>query len=176
MRWVGLAAAVAIVGVLACVRRPAPSGEPGTKPQSTAKVPLELALPEHPSGQIHDLAVDRGQVVLLDVWATWCEPCKDALPTYERLLAQYGPRGFRAFAINVDEDDRQVSLFLAEARVGLTILRDPGAVQIERVLPVQVMPTTFLLDRRGVVRYVHEGFAEEFWVRYQTEIEKLLSE
>jgi thiol-disulfide isomerase/thioredoxin len=115
-------------------------------------------------------------VVLLDVWATWCEPCRDALPLYEQLAKEYGKRGLKVYAMNVDEDPRAIPEFLKEVKVELPILVDTNAAVAEKTLGVRMMPTTFFLDRKGVVRFVHEGFAEEFLQKYQNELEQLLAE
>ncbi|RKH18297.1 TlpA family protein disulfide reductase [Corallococcus sp. CA047B] len=138
--------------------------------------PLDFQVKRYPDNSAYDLKGDRGQVVLLDVWATWCEPCKDALPMYAALQKEYGPRGFKAYALNVDEDVRAIPPFLEEAKVEVPILLDANALVSERLLKVRLMPTTFLIDRKGVVRHVHEGFAEEFLQQFQTEIEALLAE
>ncbi|MBI3182557.1 MAG: TlpA family protein disulfide reductase [Myxococcales bacterium] len=165
------AAVLAFAG--SCVRRdPLP---PLSGPLPSAQGPLAFSLPFYPGGERHSIASDRGQVVLLDVWASWCEPCRDALPTSEQLLKQYGPRGFRVYAVNVDNDLRQVPKFLEETKLSLPVLLDTD-LAVSGQLKVNVMPTSFLVDRKGYVRHVHEGFAEEFLARYQAEIEQLLAE
>jgi thiol-disulfide isomerase/thioredoxin len=137
---------------------------------------VAFTLPLYPTHEPHDIAKDRGSVVLLDVWATWCEPCRDALPVYEQLEKEYGARGLHVYAINVDEDPRQVPKFVAETKLNLPILLDEKAAVAERNLMVTMMPTTFLVDRKGNIRYRHDGFAEEFLTKYQAEIEQLLAE
>ena len=168
-----------LLGVLllgACVTRaplPNPSGNPNEGN------PLSLKLPSYPEGTPHDLTTDRGQVVLLDVWATWCEPCKDALPIYQDLWTRLQARGLHVYAINVDEDTREIGPFLKRTGVTLPVLLDPGGAFAEKSLRVQVMPTTFLLDRRGIVRQVHEGVNENLAAqigKYEAEIDKLLAE
>jgi thiol-disulfide isomerase/thioredoxin len=138
--------------------------------------PLTFQVKRYPGGEPYSIESDRGSVVLLDVWATWCEPCKDALPLYEQLAKEYGSRGLKVYALNVDEDTRGIPAFLEEAKVSLPVLLDANAAVAEKTLQVKMMPTSYLLDRRGVVRFIHEGFAEEFLQKYQTEIELLLAE
>ena len=138
--------------------------------------PLDFSVKRYPGGEPYALSEDRGSVVLLDVWATWCEPCRDALPMYQDLAKHYGARGLKVYALNVDEDVRALPPFLAETKVTLPVLLDSQATVAESVLHVRNMPTTLLVDRRGKVRYVHEGFAEESLTQFQTEIEELLSE
>src|SRR5262249_10267774 len=100
----------------------------------SAPQPLQLKLPLYPSGAMHDLAEDRGSVVLLDVWATWCEPCKAALPLYQELYRKYGPQGLKVYAINIDEDPRQITPFLMQHNLDLPVLLDSGAKVAEDAL------------------------------------------
>ncbi|QRN94985.1 TlpA family protein disulfide reductase [Archangium violaceum] len=144
--------------------------------ESSAPAPLQFSVKRYPGGEPHAIASDRGSVVLLDVWATWCEPCRDALPMYEDLAKHYASRGLKVYALNVDEDARAIPTFLKETKVSLPVLLDANAEVSEKVLRVRLMPTTVLIDRKGMVRYVHEGFAEEFLAKYQSEIEHLLAE
>jgi thiol-disulfide isomerase/thioredoxin len=154
-----------------------PAGAEGAREAgSEASRPLAFEVKRYPDNAPYDIASDRGSVVLLDVWATWCEPCRDALPLYEQLAREYGKRGLKVYALNVDEDARAIPAFLQETKLTLPVLVDENAKVAERALQVRMMPTTYLLDRRGVVRFVHEGFAEDFLQRYQTEIEQLLAE
>jgi thiol-disulfide isomerase/thioredoxin len=143
---------------------------------SDEPAPLQFTVKRFPGGESHAIASDRGNVVLLDVWATWCEPCRDALPMYQDLAKHYEARGLKVYALNVDEDSRAIPPFLQETKVSLPILVDANAEVADKVLRVRSMPTTVLIDRKGVVRYVHEGFAEEFLAKYQAEIEQLLAE
>lgn len=146
-------------------------GEEGNQP-----APLSFQVKRYPDSTPYSPASDRGSVLLLDVWATWCEPCRDALPLYEQLAREYGKRGLKVYALNVDEDPRAIPEFLKEMKVELPILVDENAKVAEKALKVKAMPTTFLVDRQGRVRFVHEGFAEEFLVKYQHQIELLLAE
>ena len=157
-----------------CVRRGVPPLLPASDGGSVA--PLELVLPRFGTGEAHALASDRGSVVLLDVWATWCEPCKDALPLVEQLAAANGPRGFRAYAVSIDADPREVSRFVAETKLALPVLLDPDADASEHKLGVRLMPTSFLLDRAGRVRFVHEGFDEHTMDKTKAELDLLLAE
>jgi thiol-disulfide isomerase/thioredoxin len=170
MRWLLLSS---LLFSASCRRAelPPPSGPWGQSASENS-----VALPTFPDGKVHDLQSDLGQVVLVDVWATWCEPCRDALPLYAELAKSYGPRGFRVYTINVDEDSKQVEAFVKETGLSLPILLDPNARVAERVFRVRLMPTTYLLDRKGTVRFTHEGFSEEFLPKYRAEIEQLLAE
>jgi thiol-disulfide isomerase/thioredoxin len=172
---------LAVLALTGCARQLPPlTGpvSPATAPSggASAPLPLQFTVQRYPGGEPYDIASDRGHVVLLDVWATWCEPCRDALPLYQEFAKHYGDRGLKVYALNVDEDARAIPAFLAEAKVDLPILLDSNAAVADTVLRVRAMPTTLLVDRKGRVRYVHEGFAEEFIAKYQAEIEELLAE
>jgi thiol-disulfide isomerase/thioredoxin len=109
-------------------------------------------------GQERRLADFRGQVVLLDFWATWCPPCKESLPFYARIYQELRERGFSVVAVSTDEDDGEVRALLAERPLPYLIARDPGGA-LAADLGVQTLPTTFLLDRQGRTRLDHRGFA-----------------
>lgn len=156
-----------------------PGGEGGGVPSDGAVArsePLSFQVKRYPGGEPYALASDRGSVVLLDVWATWCEPCRDALPFYENLGREYANRGLKVYALNVDEDTRAIAPFLKEVKASLPILLDENAQVSERLLMVRGLPTTYLIDKRGVVRFAHLGFGEEWVTKLQTEIEALLAE
>ncbi|GHG93769.1 TlpA disulfide reductase family protein [Comamonas sp. JC664] len=170
-----------LAGVLAlagCARRDMPPLDAAASQRSAMKAagPLQFQVKRYPGGEVYDIASDRGSVVVLDVWATWCEPCKDALPYYQDLANEYAAQGLKVYALNIDEDARAIPTFLEETKVTLPILVDQNAQVAERTLKVRGMPTTYFIDRKGLVRHVHEGFAEEYLAKYQTELEALLAE
>jgi thiol-disulfide isomerase/thioredoxin len=168
---------VALLGALAgCVTPGPPLIDEVTSSGRDAKaLPLDFSLPRL-GGPPYSIREDRGSVVLLDVWASWCEPCRDAMPLYQDLLKEYGARGLKVYAINVDSDVRMISGFLAETKVDLPVLLDPGAAFAESKLKVKVMPTAFLVDRRGVLRVTHEGFDEGLLSTWVKDVETLLAE
>ncbi|HYO57298.1 TlpA disulfide reductase family protein [Archangium sp.] len=172
-------AALALSGCAQKMPSPTPPSLPATSGaarESSESGSLQFTVKRYPGGEPHAIASDRGNVVLLDVWATWCEPCRDALPMYEGLAKRYAARGLKVYALNVDEDPRAIPPFLQETKVTLPVLLDANAEVSEKVLRVRGMPTTVLIDRQGRVRYVHEGFDEEYLAKYQAEIEELLAE
>jgi len=110
-------------------------------------------------GTMLDLDAVRGRVVVLDVWATWCIPCARALAEYVRLERELGRDALRVVAMSIDEDDEDVRRYLARSSLDLTVLRDSGGAIADR-LGVRAIPTTFVLDRAGVVRLRKDGFAD----------------
>jgi thiol-disulfide isomerase/thioredoxin len=101
----------------------------------------------------------RGKVLLVDVWATWCEPCKKEMPGYQKLLDQYGPRGFTVLGLKATMmmDTEDPIQFAREAGVHypLAIASSQATQALGGILG---LPTTFLYDRQGILRYKVIGF------------------
>ncbi len=169
----------AVIALSGCTFKPAGPQLVDSTPSeklTTSRAQLELTLPRYPGGEAWKLSSHRGRVVLLDVWATWCEPCRDALPLYQDLSQEFAPRGLDVLTINVDADPRPIAPFLEEAKLSLPVLLDPEARLAESTLKVKLMPTAFLIDRQGRVRFVHEGFDEGQLATWLSELEALLAE
>lgn len=160
---------------VACAQAGTFSG-PAAQPHPADAPPVDFQVKRYPGGEPFDIASERGNVVLLDVWATWCAPCLEALPAYDKLAGEYAERGLRVYALNVDEDLSLISDFLKETKVSLPILLDPDSSIAESVLKIKNLPTTLLLDRQGRVRYFHQGFTDKSIAKYKTEIDQLLAE
>ncbi len=123
-----------------------------------------------------DVAADRGRVRIVDFWATWCEPCREELPALDRLREDLGPRGLEVYAVSFDEDRSQIPLFLEKTPVRFRILWDRGGDRYAAAHDVNRLPTTLVVDRRGIIRYVHEGFEESTAAEQRREVELLLAE
>ena len=116
-----------------------------------------------------------GKVVYLDFWASWCGPCRVSFPLLDQLREELGPDGFEVFAINVDEDPSDAEQFLAEVPVSYLIVRDAAGVTPES-FGILGMPTGYLIDRKGIVRNIHQGFRKSDEDKLRTEIIALLGE
>lgn len=101
----------------------------------------------------------RGKVVLLDLWASWCEPCKEEMPLLDDMAVRLRGRGVEIVAVSIDEDRAAAEEFLRarRARWTLTLAHDPAGEVPERLQPPK-MPTSYIVDARGVVRFVNAGF------------------
>jgi len=103
----------------------------------------------------------RGQVTLLNVWATWCAPCRAEMPSMERTYQAFKDRGFRIAAVSVDAgESARVRAFQEELGLTFDILHDASG-QIQQRYQMIGVPQSFLLDKRGIVRFVSLG--EEHW-------------
>src|SRR5258706_475591 len=103
------------------------------------------------------LSALRGKVVLIDFWAQWCEPCKKELPQLERIAKEFAPRGVVVLTVNIDKQRDNAERLARQLGLTLDVLLDPaGSVAGTYDLPK--MPTSFLVDKKGFVRFIHEGF------------------
>lgn len=107
------------------------------------------------NGKSISLSDYKGQVVLLDFWATWCDPCVSALPDLKKLQATYSPRGFTLLGVSLDEEASAVGPFIKEYAVNYPVLLSAGVPPEGYVLPG--IPTAFLLSRDGQIRRKYFG-------------------
>lgn len=103
------------------------------------------------------LAPHRGKVVYLDFWASWCGPCVRAVPAIEKLRQELPASDFEVVAVNLDRDPERARAFLKDHRVGYRSASDPEG-DVPEVFRLRSMPTSYIIDRQGIVRHVHEGF------------------
>ena len=103
------------------------------------------------------LAAYRGKVIYLDFWASWCAPCLISLPLLEKLRKEFPASKFQILAINVDRDPAKARKFLRQHPVGYPSGTDPDG-RLPGVFQIETMPTSFLIDQHGVIRYIHHGF------------------
>ena len=103
------------------------------------------------------LASARGKVVYLDFWASWCVPCRNSLPLLEELRQEFPADRFAVVAVNLDREPDAGRRFLAKAKIGYPSASDPEG-RIPASFGVETMPTSYLIDRSGVIRFVHRGF------------------
>jgi thiol-disulfide isomerase/thioredoxin len=117
-----------------------------------------------------------GKVTLVDFWASWCAPCKASFPTYAQLHADCQARGLVVVAVSVDENQAAFEAFVRQLKPPFATVRDQDRRLVSRV-NVPAMPTCFLLDRDGRVRFVHQGFhGADTALEIRREIDTLLAE
>ena len=130
------------------------------------------------SGVERKLSDYKGEVVLVNFWASWCPPCKKEFPELAELANEYKDHKFRVLAINLDKSQEQVAKFLAKTAVkpgALIILLDPAARVVANYV-ARSMPSSFIVDSKGIIRFVHFGYGEKDPAKWRTEIDQLLAE
>jgi len=117
----------------------------------------------------------RGKVVLLDFWASWCVPCRKELPYLDKMMKTYGRGDFLVVAVNIDNELANARKFMADYDITLESLWD-AKKKVVSAYDIATMPTTFLLDKRGRVRFVHQGFEMKQVKQVKQQIRQLLLE
>ena len=107
-------------------------------------------------GAQHKLEAYRGKVVILNFWATWCEPCREEMPSFNRLRKALEGQPVAMFAVNIGEGEGRINEFLAKVPVDFPVLLDRDS-QLSRAWKVRLMPTTFILGTDGRIRYTFAG-------------------
>jgi cytochrome c biogenesis protein CcmG, thiol:disulfide interchange protein DsbE len=113
-------------------------------------------LPAQSGGQRASLADAAGKLVIVDFWATWCEPCRGSFASYQRLADEH-PGAVVVIGISVDEEPSGIEEFARQTGARFLLAWDEGQAVSKRYAP-PAMPTSFMIDRHGIVRYVHAGF------------------
>jgi peroxiredoxin len=127
------------------------------------------------SGPNLRLQEQRGQVVLVNFWATWCGPCRKELPHLDRIADKYKSSGLVMLGVNVDDDVRNAAEVAAKLGVKFPVLLDTDK-KVSRLYDLNSMPSTLLIDRSGRVRYVHRGYQDGYENIYDKQIRDLLKE
>jgi thiol-disulfide isomerase/thioredoxin len=117
----------------------------------------------------------QGEVVLLNFWASWCGPCRQEMPILDRIHQRYKSLGFTVVGVNVDEDRGPAMRMLSESRVSFPVGFDPRGI-VSTVYSVDSMPSTVIVDRKGIVRHVHRGYQPGFEDQYIEQIKTLARE
>jgi peroxiredoxin len=117
----------------------------------------------------------RGKVVLVDFWASWCGPCKQELPELEKLLKGYAGKDVAIITINLDKDKANAADMAKKLKITLPVGLDPDGKVAEKYEP-PTMPSSYVVDKAGVVRHRHEGFrgADDI-AQFKKEIDELLA-
>lgn len=114
-----------------------------------------------------------GKVVYLDFWASWCAPCKTSFPLLNKLHQKLKAQGFEVVAVNLDEDKANGEKFLQEVPVDFTVLRDASGEWADKFV-VDSMPTSFIIDKNGVVQKIHHGFVSDDITEIEAKVMELL--
>jgi peroxiredoxin len=135
---------------LLCLASAAAFGAAELEPWNGGPAPaLELRALD---GRGHRLADYHGTVVLVNFWATWCEPCRDEMPSMQRLKEKLAGKGFVVLAVNLDEPEARIRKFLSHLKVDFTVLLDPGK-KAARAWDARILPASFVVGPDGRIRY-----------------------
>lgn len=135
----------------------------------------QFTLPSLQQDQPTALRQYAGKVVYLDFWASWCAPCRISFPLLDELHEKLKAKGFEVVAVNLDEDKANAEKFLKTFPVGFTVLRDAKGEWADQFV-VESMPTSFIIDRQGVVQNIHHGFASDDIKDLEEKITQLLAQ
>ena len=138
------------------------------------KVAPEFALDTRTGEQIR-LADLRGEVVMINFWATWCGPCREEMPLLDELHSRYNRVGFTLLGVNIDDDPRRAEKMIEDLGVTFPVVFD-STKAVSQQYQVSAMPVTLLLDREGIVRFVHHGYKPGYEDKYLEQIRELLRE
>jgi len=126
-------------------------------------------------GQPGTLSQYKGQVVMVNFWATWCGPCQQEMPLLDQMYKKYKPAGFTLIGVNVDKEAPPVKELMARKPVSFPVLLDP-ANQVSKAYHVDEMPSSVIIDRKGEIRYIHRGYKPGDENEYQDRIRQLIRE
>jgi len=127
------------------------------------------------SGRNVRLSELRGQVVLINFWASWCNPCRQELPLLNKIYAQYRATGFVLLAVNVDDNRKDAEVMLKRLGLRFPTLFDSNK-NVAKLYGVDAMPATLVIDRDGRVRHVHRGYYDGYERKYEQQVRELLKE
>jgi len=119
------------------------------------------------------LAEQRGQVVMVNFWATWCGPCRQEMPQLNKIYEKYRASGFQLLGVNVDDDTRNAAEVATKLGVKFPVLLDTDK-RVSKLYDLSTMPSTVIIDRDGKVRYVHKGYLTGYEETYDKQVRELL--
>ena len=117
----------------------------------------------------------RGDVVMVNFWATWCGPCRQEMPLLDELYSRYERVGFSLLGVNIDDDSRKAMKMVSDLGISFPVLFD-ARKEVSKLYEVDAMPVTILIDREGTIRYVHHGYKPGYEDKYLDQIRSLLRE
>jgi len=127
------------------------------------------------TGENLRLSEYRGDVVMINFWATWCGPCRQEMPLLDELYTRYERVGFSLLGVNIDDDSRRAMQMIEDLGVSFPVLFD-ARKEVSELYEVEAMPVTVLVDREGNVRHVHHGYKPGYEDIYLDQVRSLLRE
>ena len=127
------------------------------------------------TGENLRLSEYRGDVVMINFWATWCGPCRQEMPLLDELYTRYHRVGFNLLGVNIDDDTTRALRMVEELDLHYPVVFDTRK-EVSRLYNVKAMPATILVDREGNIRHVHYGYKPGYEDKYLDQIRALLRE
>lgn len=127
------------------------------------------------SGENLRLSEYRGDVIMINFWATWCGPCRQEMPLLDELYRRYHRVGFNLLGVNIDDDTTRALRMVEELDLHFPVVFDTRK-EVSRLYNVEAMPATILVDREGNIRHVHHGYKPGYEDKYLDQIRALLRE
>jgi peroxiredoxin len=152
----GLGLILMVTSIYFILRNPAPQTNVSTIPVKV-KFPAPDLILIDTEGVSRSLADYRGQVVLVNLWATWCPPCKEEMPTLQAFYDKYSDAGFVIIAINDGDPTNDVLKFVKDYDLTFPIWLDPTYIATEEAFNTLNLPTSFVIDRNGTIRLTWVG-------------------
>lgn len=138
--------------------------------------PMPAYSAKYLDGKPLTLAEEKGSVVFLNVWATWCGPCRFETPELQSLQTQYAAKGLKVIGVSVDEGDTEaVKTFVAEQKITYSIALDPEG-RIANLVQTTVLPTSLLIDRTGKIVWRQIGAVMPNDAKLKAAVEKAVAE
>jgi thiol-disulfide isomerase/thioredoxin len=166
----------ASLSVAGCAATSASDNGGGGGSHAVGEVMPDLSVDEFYKRSEIRLSARKGKVVLLDIWASWCVPCKDEMPALDDLARRLHGKGVEIIAVSIDEEREAAEAFLKKRKKwNLTLAHDPNGAVPDR-LQLKTMPTSYLIDRKGVLRHVNAGYTPGDEERLEAQIRALVAE
>jgi thiol-disulfide isomerase/thioredoxin len=162
-RWTRLGLVTLTTVILAAAANAA-----GDPPAPTFSLPAR-------GGSTINLSQYKGQVVMINFWASWCVPCRQEMPLLDSIYKKYKPLGFTLLSVNVEPEQKDAENFLKQTPVTFPVVFDAKS-QVSSLYNVQGMPTTVFIDRKGNVRLMHVSYKTGDENLYMDQIRSLLRE
>ena len=159
-----------LLGLVFCILAATSLASSGLTGQSAPDFALKSS-----SGENLRLSEFRGDVVMVNFWATWCGPCRQEMPLLDELYSRYGRVGFSLLGVNIDDNSSKAMDMVSELGVSFPVLFD-SRKEVSKLYEVGAMPVTVLIDREGTVRYVHLGYKPGYEEKDLDQIRSLLRE
>lgn len=172
-----LAIASSFAGLTGCGGASAESGD-GAASAGDAKGLINSPAPDFAANSVNGkgraaVKASNGKVLIVDFWATWCEPCKKSFPKLQELFVKYKASGMDLIAVSEDDENSGIPDFGNTFGAKFPLVWDDGKAIAAKWKPGS-MPSTFIVDKKGIVRFVHSGYHDGEEAEIEKEVKSLL--